>query len=86
MKERKKTPAYMEALDFSRDSRIRESLLLKIKEECFSSLEDDALDFLNAAGPIDEGSHGADIGSGDPGRAGKLRSKAVKWSLPTAED
>jgi len=55
MKERKKTPAYMEALDFSRDSRIRESLLERIKNECFGAIEDDALDFLNAAGPIDEG-------------------------------
>lgn len=41
----------MEALDFSRDSGIRDSLLARIKDECFDSLEDDELDFLNAAGP-----------------------------------
>ena len=44
----------MAAVDFSRDSRIRESLLNRIKGECFCALEDDELDFLNAAGPLDE--------------------------------
>ena len=45
---------YAEELDFSRDSRIEESLLHRIKEERFCALEDDALGFLNAAGTIDE--------------------------------
>lgn len=47
--------AYMEALDFSRDSRIRESLLAQIKGECFAALDDDALDLVSAAGPVDAG-------------------------------
>jgi len=44
----------MDAFDFSADSRIRESLLSKIKAEYFGALEDDQLDFLNAAGTPDE--------------------------------
>jgi len=52
MKEQQR--AYMAALDFSRDSRIRDPLLARIKDECFDSLEDDELDFLSAAGPAGE--------------------------------
>ena len=42
----------MEALDFSRDSRIKESLLKRIKSEYFGSISDDELSFLNAAGDL----------------------------------
>ena len=41
-------------LDFSKDSRIKESLLSRIKAEYFGALDDDALDFLNAAGDLNE--------------------------------
>ncbi|MBP1577270.1 MAG: hypothetical protein J6C75_02190 [Oscillospiraceae bacterium] len=41
-------------LDFSKDSRIKESLLSRIKTEYFGALDDDALDFLNAAGDLNE--------------------------------
>ena len=40
----------LEALDFSKDSRIKNTLLEQIKYNCFAELEDDALDCLNAAG------------------------------------
>lgn len=47
-------PEMREALDFSQDSQIKETLLNQIKSEYFGALEDDELEFLNAAGPIDE--------------------------------
>ena len=55
MIKRPKTIQYPDELDFSIDSRLRETLLEKIKSEYFGAIEDDELDFLNAAGPIDEG-------------------------------
>lgn len=40
----------LDALDFSKDSLIKEELLEKIKYSYFSELEDSELDGLNAAG------------------------------------
>ena len=48
------TQTDMEAFDFSKESKIKETLLSKIKAEYFGALDDDKLDFLNAAGTVDE--------------------------------
>ena len=42
----------LDALDFSKDSLIKEELLEKIKYSYFSELEDSDLDGLNAAGEV----------------------------------
>ena len=42
----------LEALDFSKDSDIKEILLEEIKYSCFSELKDDDLECLNAAGEV----------------------------------
>ena len=39
--------------DFSVDGDFRERLLRRIKAECFSALDDDALEMVNAAGVSD---------------------------------
>jgi len=54
MIQRQKTSKHPGVLDFSRDSNLGKTLLEKIKSEYFGAIEDDELDFLNAAGPIDE--------------------------------
>lgn len=40
----------LEALDFSKDSDIKEILLEEIKYSCFTELNDEDLECLNAAG------------------------------------
>jgi len=54
MKKRQTTSSHMSVLDFSQDSRVRKSLLSQIKGTYYGALEDEALDYLNAAGALDE--------------------------------
>ena len=42
----------LEALDFSKDSDIKEILLEEIKYSCFTELNDEDLECLNAAGEV----------------------------------
>ena len=40
----------MDALDFSKDSRIKESLLVRIRAEYFGELDENQLELVSAAG------------------------------------
>ena len=42
----------LDALDFSKDSPIKEKLLKEIVHSCFSELDDSDLESLNAAGEV----------------------------------